>query len=256
MDFCIACAQKTSQGKFNFHIQTNKKFEVNVMEESPVKITTAGAEWLKPLLATQMYVGEVTIGDNVPEGYIDLDTFRKLNKNFGSGDLRELYYSCANDHLVRDFATPKMFAPVDEALKDKIAICLTNRYVPAEIDFKQLAPFAKHLMFIGLDHEHKRFCERFFEIPQFKVETALHLASVLKGARMFVSNLNGNFAIAEELKSRRILLWPDTMKIEVGRYAGRIMIGPQNVLPIGGEYYETCHTTNKLVKLLEDICPV
>lgn len=229
--FCRACLEKTGNLYFKFNLQKDVKHVANVMERENVMLTEGACQFLKPLLEWQPFIEEVTISSSVPCDAFDLSIVRKQMHNFGSGDIRLWYQSCVNDHLDIDLTKPSLEAPFDDRLKDKIIICMTERYVPAEVDMSALKEFASSLVFIGTDFEHQRFCSRYFGIERVIVKDALELAGLMKGCKCVISNLNGNYAIGESLKCKRICLMPDLMKIEFGRYAGRVTIGPMNVIP-------------------------
>lgn len=247
-----ACIKKTEQDKCCFHIQTNVRHMCNVCEREPVMLSNGAAEWLKPLLEAQSFISKVTTGDNVPDGFFDLSTVRKMLHSFASGDLRRWYFVLCNDWLDEDLCYPVLEAKPDFALKDKVIICQSERYVPAEIDFKCLEQFKNCLVFVGTPFEHERFCSKWFNIDYQPVENALILARLMKGCKGVVSNLNGNYMLAEQLKVKRVCCWPDLMKMELGAYRGRVLAGPMNVIPSGGEF-ATCTKTERLKKLVETL---
>ena len=231
LSFVRAFLEKIGEKTCHFHIQTNVPHVANVMEREPVMLSTASAAFIKPLLEHQGFISEVSVSDEVPVGFYDLSMVRKMLHNFGSGDIRLWYQSCVNDHLDIDLTKPSLEAPFDDRLKDKIIICMTERYVPAEVDMSALKEFAGSLVFIGTNFEHQRFCSRYFGIERVIVKDALELAGLMKGCKCVISNLNGNYAIGESLKCKRICLMPDLMKIEFGRFTGKITVGPMNVIP-------------------------
>ena len=250
--FVKACLKKTGQSECSFHIQTNVKHMANVMERDPVMMSDASANFLKPLLKAQSFISEVTVGDAVPQDAFDLSNMRKTFHNFGSGDLRLWYYALCNDWLDEDLTKPILEAEPDYSLKDKIILCLSERYVPFEIDFSCLQKWSDRIVFVGTDFEMQRFCSKHFGLLRQPVKDALELARLMKGCKCVISNLNGNYMLAEQLKVRRICCWADLMKAELGPYRGRILPAPMNVIPSGGEF-ATCTKTARLQKLVEEL---
>ena len=127
------------------------------------------------------------MSNSVPSDAFDLSNVRKLMHNFGSGDIREWYRCCVNDHLEIDLVKPSLEAPFDDRLKDKIIICMSERYVPAEVNVAALKKYSDQLVFIGTDFEHQRFCQKYFEIERFAVKDALELAGLMN--RLQVCNI-------------------------------------------------------------------
>lgn len=215
-------------------------------EPDAVMLTQKAAEFIKPLLDEQSWIKTI-ISDTIPDGYFDLSNFRKLMKNFGSGNIPYWYLSCINEHLDIDCSIPSLDCKPSEELKDKVLICLTDRYVPYGLNMAVLKDFADSLCFIGLSNEHEKFERTFFKIDYHPVKDALEIAKLMKGSKGVIANLGGNYSIAESIKCKRVCLWPDLMQ-----YGMRVTIGPCNVSPQGG-WWDIALNGKKLYNLTKEL---
>lgn len=196
-----------------------------------VQLTQAAAEFMKPLFESQGW--KVSISDKIPEGFINLDEFRKLKLNFAAGDLRLWYYQLTNIILPKDLQRPVLDIEADYTFSDKIIVCRTSRYNNPFIDWKALRSIKDKLMFIGLKEEHEDFCQNCFEVDFYKVENALDAARKIAGCDLMISNQCGLYAIAEQLKIPRLLIEAEYMRIE-NNGRSYLVPGPVNTQPQGG----------------------
>ena len=247
LNFCLELVQHFGVEKFNFHIQTNVEFEKSHVGQTGVMLTTEAAQFIKPLLEAQPYIEQVTVGDQVPNGAIDLNKFRKQLINYYSGDIRDYYYSLTNVSLPREFWKQVLFVEPNVQFKDKILFTLTERYVNCNVDYKQLEQFKDKLVFVGTEAEHKVFCQKYFELKFVKFNSLLELASAIAGAKGYISNQNGLCVVAEGLKVNRGLITADHMIVD-----GKKQFGPVNVVPLGG-LCSTIHNTSKLIDVVKII---
>lgn len=250
--FCKDLADKGNQETFKLHIQTNVKDMAMNMHYHPfgdVRMTEAGANYIKPLLEAQDYIEEVTISDDyTPDsGMINLDIFRKIKINFMSGDIRRWYYNLSKQHLPAEFWRPILSVDVDDTYKDKIILCSTARYQNVFIDYKVLSKFADKFVFFGLESEYEEFKKNNFNLEFYKTIDALDAAKKIVGAKGLCSNQNGIYTIAECLKVPRILISP-----EVCKFNDTIHPGPHNNHPQGG-WNEDVATNDKLVASVEEL---
>lgn len=240
--------QKLSD-KANYHLQTNGKIANPTWIEkthlnSNVYLSTNQAQFIKPLLQTCQFINEVTIGDNVPKGANNFDALKTKNLNTFGGEMRDYCYNFfyQNFTLPREYWKPVLNVKANQKYKDKILFTLTERYVNALIDYKSLAPFKDELVFLGTEHQFIKFNQTYFQLAErIQPSTALEAAELIKGARGFVANQTGFFAIAEALKVPRILLPCDVIKV-----GQKFTFGPKNVLPLGG-WCQNVSINNKLI---------
>lgn len=109
----------------------------------------------------------------------------------------------------------------------KILINRTSRYRNDGIHYWFLKEYQDQVMFAGLSDEHQAFCREWeLDIPLLEVNNFLDLAWVIGGCKFFIGNQSMCFAIAEAMKTPRIL--------EICPYA-------PNVMPCGPNGYDFLH---------------
>jgi len=106
----------------------------------------------------------------------------------------------------------------------KILINRTSRYQNPFTSYFFLRDHQEDLLFVGMEEEHKEFCKQWgLDIPHHKVNDFWDLANSIYTCRFFIGNQSLCFAIAEGLKTPRLL--------EVCPYA-------PNVIPTGQNAYD------------------
>lgn len=239
-----ALSQKIGQ-KITFHIQTNVKIplvtQIEKTHSNPtIHMSVQSAEFLKPLLQNCQFIDQVLISDQIPSGAINLNTFRSEGINLYSGDLRDAYFNFTDYVLQREYQKPILDVQPDYKYKDKILFTLTERYVNT-INYIKLKQFEDSIVFIGTEKEYLNFNQSYFKIKQkIAPSNMLEVARYMKGAKGYIANETGFFALAEALKVPRILLPPDYMFFDY-----RVVPGPKNVIPIGG-WSQSISKANKL----------
>ena len=233
--FCIDVAHAQRQEQFNFHIQTNVPFvpsqcEISSRGNRTVFLTKSEAQFIKPLIEAQPYIKKVTIGDKLPEKTIDLSRFRLLTLNLAAGDIREWYYQLIANLLPKEFWKQLLFVKPNNKFQDKILFTLSERYNNCFVDFKELQLYEDKLVFIGTEKEYNIFSQKYFKLPfAGKFNNLLQIAEAIAGARGYIANPTGLFSIAECMKTPRLLISSQFIKIE-----DKIKFGPKNVNCLGG----------------------
>jgi hypothetical protein len=247
--FCKDFITEIKQEKFNFHIQTNVQDPTMNMLHHPfgtVRITESAAKFMKSLLESQDFINEVSFGDSIPAGAINLDTFRTLKINFTAGDIRSWYYNLSKQHLAREFWKPVISVKnVNKTYADKILIAFTQRYQNVFINYASLKNYKDNLVFIGTEEEYNLFKEKVCELPYLKCSSLLEIAEYIAGAKGVIGNPSGLYSLAECMKVNRILISPDYFM-----YNNQLAPGPVNVHPQGG-WNEVASTTEKLMNSIE-----
>ena len=209
-------------------------------------LSRGAAEFLSPLLELQGW--KTSVSDDVPSGYIDLDKFRELRLNFSGSDIRAWVYNLVKLQLPMDLRRKTILKHgIDSSFSDKVIFAKTDRYVNPFLDFNILKPLKDKIVFIGLPQEHKDFCDRFFKVDYQKCEDAARMLEVIAGGKTFIANQCGPYSLAEQAKVRRCLL---TAEFMVWEKIDRIVPGPCNVIPQGGECY-ICGTNERLAAYVE-----
>lgn len=244
----LANRQLEARDSLSIHLQTNKK--CSYYKEHPygtVGLTTAAADFLAPLFEKQGW--PTTVGDEIPYGAFDIDNFRKLRLNFSCGEIRLWCYNLSAVPLPMNLQrkTLTKYEP-DSSFAEKVIVCRTDRYINAYIDYKLLEPIKDRIVFVGLEKEHKSFCDEIFPVDYYKCKDAVDMLNVMAGAKAVISNPCGPYALAEQAKLPRCLLTPEFLVIQE-KYIG---IGPVNVIPQGGACW-MCGTNSRLQEYVKQI---
>lgn len=118
-----------------------------------------------------------------------------------------------------DFSLPWIETGDSDQFKDHLIINRTARYRNESIDYSFLNAYSDRMYFVGLPDECIRFNqETGLSIPYLRVRDFYSLAAIIKSCRVFLGNQSMCFALAEAMKTPRIL--------EVCHYA-------PNVIPEG-----------------------
>lgn len=216
---------------FDLHLR------VNVVSGSPLphpagryRMTEPLAEWLRPLLEAQPYIGSVTISPDAPADAFDLDCTRELPVYASAGEIRYYYYALSPAPLPKDFAAPVLTAAPDARAAGRIVVFRSGRYHNPQIDLRGLRDLAPRMMFLGLPEEHDAFCREVFPVEYMPTDSALEAAELIAGADLTIGNQTALFAVAEQLKVPR---WLESCQLM--DYDGRPCWGCPNVLPFGGK---------------------
>ena len=248
LNFCLELVQYFNGKFFDLHIQTNVQHQKSIVGQSGVIFTTEAAQFIKPLLEAQPYINKVTIGDQVPAEAIDLNRFKKQALNYYAGDIRDYYYNLTNVMLPRAFQKRILIVQPNNKFKDKILFTLTERYINCNINLKKIEQFKDDLVFLGTEQEYNTFCKNYFNVQSAgKFNSLLEVAELMAGAKGYISNQTGFFALAEGLKIDRGLICSDVMIVQ-----NKKQLGPVNVLPLGG-FCSTIHSSYKLQDVIKNL---
>ena len=254
--FCIETAAHYGEKKFDYCLQINKQSSDfgKYFPADGILLTRENAEFIRPLLESQPYIGQVLIREEPGKGFIDLNFFRNGFISPAGGEIRDWYYTFSRLTLPREFWKKILFVEPDPAYKDRILFSLTERYVNRGIDYMALKEFRDHLVFIGTDSEYQTFRSRYFELDRAELkpeDSLLTVARWLAGAKGFMSNQSGFFSLAELMKINRVLLPPDWIREGEGD-GSRLMAGPKNNLPLGG-WANSVSFTPKMVDAVKEL---
>lgn len=158
---------------------------------------------MKPLLESQEYIHGFEIWDGQHIDF-DLEDVRIKNKEVLSGGLIHYWPMLIIPELNCDLSVP--WLKVEPIESNKICINFTERYRRNKIHYLFLSEHQKDLVFLGLPHEHKEFCEQWgMNIEYKQVEDFLELAKIIAGCRFFMGNQSFCWHISDALKKKRIL---------------------------------------------------
>lgn len=254
--FCLETASSVGEKEFNYCLQINKQSSdfSKYFPADGVLLTREKAEFIRPLLESQPYIGRVLILEETERGFVDLNYFRNGYVSLVGGEIRDWYYTFSRNTLPREFWKKILFVEPDPSYRDKILFSLTERYVNRGIDYMALKEFRDHLVFIGTDSEYQTFRSRYFELDRAELkpeDSLLTVARWLAGAKGFMSNQSGFFSLAELMKINRVLLPPDWIREGEGD-GSRLMAGPKNNLPLGG-WANSVSFTPKMVDAVKEL---
>ena len=236
--FCCELSAHYKFDQFDYNIQINRRlseFYEKKPEEDAFLMTQESAEFVKPLLDSLPYVRNVSISEKAEEGSIGLNSFRDGNISPVGCEIRDWYYNYSVATLPRAFWKKIIHVTPNPAYRDKILFTLTDRYVSKGLNYMALKDFRDHLVFIGTDREYRAFQEKYFELDRAELkseDSLLTVAQYMAGAKGYVSNPTGFFALAELMKINRILFASDWIGDALDN--GRIPFGPKNNMPLGG----------------------
>ncbi len=214
------------------------------------------AEYLRPLLESQPYVGTVIHSKNCPDDVdVNFESYQAFYRLMLGPDLVKLNMMCAgvrshhfplklsgvtlhSEHVkymdgihfdldkhrdLQGWSQDHAWLRVDPVHKHDVIINRSPRYNENYFDYTLLKE--QDCGFIGLKEEYDEFIKRYGFAHHVKIDNALDVAKYIAGSKLFVGNQSSCKAIAEGLKHPRLVEisknWPDSMPI--GKY-GHITI--------------------------------
>lgn len=179
------------------------------------------ATMLKPLLLSTDFIEDVMIYNGQKIDY-DLDKFRRIGLNLGAGNISRWYFQ-AFPELTCDLIEPTIKVQLSRILNETIVINRTERYQNGQIDYSILNQYSNPKYFVGTEHEYHLMSKVIENLQYHEVLNFYHLADLINNCKVFIGNQSMNFAIAEQLKSNRIL---------------ETYFGCPNVIPCGGKAFD------------------
>lgn len=172
---------------------------------------------LKPLLEKQPYIAKVDkyLGQRIQ---VDLDLVRQRDIGMPNGNIA-YWYGYIFPDMICDAAVPWIEAEDKyPELANTIIVNRTQRYQNAHISYSFLRRRKEDLMFVGTLTEFELVKREIPQLAYLDVDNFYDLACAIKSCKFFVGNQSMCFAIAEAMKTPRIL--------EICSFA-------QNVIPCG-----------------------
>jgi hypothetical protein len=179
------------------------------------------ATMLKPLLLRTNFIEDVLIYNGQKVDY-DLDKFRTIGLNLGAGNISRWYFQ-AFPELTCDLIEPTIEIKLSRILNETIVINRTERYQNGQIDYSILNQYKNPKYFVGTEHEFHLMSKMVKNLQYQEVSNFYELADLINNCKVFIGNQSMNFAIAEQLKSNRIL---------------ETYFGCPNVIPCGGKAFD------------------
>ncbi|NBU80613.1 MAG: hypothetical protein EBS55_03055 [Flavobacteriaceae bacterium] len=177
---------------------------------------------LRPLLLTTDFIEDVIVYNGQKIDY-DLDKFREIGLNLGAGNISRWYFQTFPE-LTCDLFEPTLGLGFSKLVKnDSIIINRTERYQNGQLDYSILNQYDNHKYFVGTEHEYYLMSKIIKDLEYVEAFSFYHIAELINNCKVFIGNQSMNFAIAEQLKSNRIL---------------EMYFGCPNVIPCGGKAYD------------------
>ena len=156
---------------------------------------------LQPLLLAQKDFATVDILKDQHFDY-NLDLIREYPFPLNRGNIARWYFYIFAVNY--DLGKAWLQVAPDTSMKDHIVIARSQRYRQPLIDYSFLRKYKK-VAFVGVPQELEDMRRMLPDIEYRPVENFLELAQVIAGSRLFIGNQSFPFAIAEALKTKRML---------------------------------------------------
>lgn len=174
---------------------------------------------LRPLLLSCDFIVDVMVYNGQKIDY-DLDKFRTIGFNFGSGDIKR-WYTYVFPEMTFDIEGPLFTS--NKPKEDYLLINRTNRYQNGQIDYSILNDYSLKQLFAGTKDEFEVMKKTLPRLEHLKVNDFNELKDYISASKVFIGNQSMCFAIAEQLQTERIL---------------EVYFGCPNVIPAGGDFYD------------------
>jgi hypothetical protein len=220
--------------KADLHLQVDQPghYGKNPHPLGNLMLTTKMVDMLTPLLQSQDYINSCSVYDPSTTIDFDLDIVRQYPWYMSRGDLCRHYFLAFAAYYDLQHAWLKVDPDTD--YNDTIVIARSQRYNAPGIDYSFLQQYPK-LVFIGIEVEYEIMKEKLPGLQFKKVNDFLHMARIIAGSRLFIGNQSFPYAIAEALKTNRLL---------------EVYFQSPNVIPTGNSACDFCFQPQfeKLVK--------
>ncbi|MHA2009890.1 MAG: hypothetical protein ACXADW_10850 [Candidatus Hodarchaeales archaeon] len=165
----------------------------------------------KPLMDLQPYIKEFVLWESKPFEKIDinLDAFRIVaSKAILSEQIKHLAVSHAETFKVDIDLTKPWLEGVEPNYQADIILGWTPRYHDKkEIDYNLLKPYANRILCVGKGRDIRGFKEETgLDFAYYECDrSALKMAQLIKGCKLFIGTQSAPFAMAESMKVPRVL---------------------------------------------------
>jgi hypothetical protein len=205
--YSLPVAKKLSELTFkpiNFLLKLNENLVLPPGYSHPlnnVMLNQEMADMLLPLLNSLPYINQTQVYNN-QETHINLSLFREAGLELDKGNIaRWNFYTTG---INADLSKPWINVQPDNEFADSIVLARSSRYNNPLIDYNFLGDYDK-VVFIGVKQEYDKMKKSLPKLYWHKVSNFLELAKVIGGSRLFIGNQSFPFAVAEGLKTRRLL---------------------------------------------------
>lgn len=159
-------------------------------------------DMLLPLLKHQSYIASVEPyeGQKIT---VDLDKIRTNDIGMPYGHIARWYFYLFPD-MACDLGEPWLDVPPNDTAKDYIIVNRTSRYRNPHISYAFLRYYS-NVLFVGTKDEFEDVRKEIPNLAHYQFGSFLELASAIKSCKLFIGNQSMCFALAEAMKSQRVL---------------------------------------------------
>lgn len=188
----------------NFYLRLNQPLILSGYLSHPmgnVMLNEKMAAMLSPLIEAQEYINSCLIYDD-QKIHIDLDVVRSKTISVSSGNIARWYsyFTGVTPELWKSWLTVQP----DKSYADTIILARSERYRNPAINYSFLQGY-NNIAFVGVKSEYDEMKKIVPNIEWVQVADFYQLAAIIAGCRFFIGNQSLPYAIAEGLKTPRIL---------------------------------------------------
>ncbi len=194
--------------KIDLYIKLDVKIELPNLPYGSKMLSQKAFDLLLPLLKLQYYFNKIEVYTDQNFDF-DLDLFRSMPINANFGCLQRHWFHIFNTHydLSKIWITNVSNEP---RLSRSIIVSRSHRYRNNTINYGFLSLY-EEVKFIGTDEEYLDFKKIVSHASHLKINDFLEMASFINSCKLFIGNQSFPFALAEAMKSTRILeICPET----------------------------------------------
>ncbi|MGI4750975.1 MAG: hypothetical protein ACRYFB_10090 [Janthinobacterium lividum] len=166
-----------------------------------VMINQKMADMLFPLFSLQNYINESSAYNN-QKIHIDLDFFRSKTIKLKNSNIARWYSYTTG--ITPELWKPWLKVEPNYSYADKIVLARSERYRNSTIKYSFLKDY-KNTVFIGVKSEYEDMKKAIPDLKWLQVKDFLEMTQIIAGCKFFIGNQSFPYAIAEGLKSPRIL---------------------------------------------------
>ncbi len=164
-------------------------------------LTDKSIAFLQPLLLAQQQFEICTKWNNEVIDY-NLNDIKKYPFDYKYGNIVRWYFLAFG--VTYNTTLPWLQVKPNNDYSQSIIIARSFRYRSPQIDYSFLSKY-NNICFVGLQDEFADMQKQIPNIKHIQTNTALALAEIITGCKLFIGNQSFPFAVAEALKVKRVL---------------------------------------------------
>ncbi len=190
--------------RIHLHLQTGQKGHYGKKPHplGNIMLNDKMVQLLHPLLTAQSYITSCDVYNGSSSIDINCDLIRAYPFPLNRGNISRWYFYLFG--MNTDLGQPWLRVEPDNNWREHIVIARSQRYQAPAISYEFLKKYPKKI-FVGVEAEWKEMQSMIPGLQYQPVNNFLELATIIAGSRLFIGNQSFPFAIAEGLKTRRLL---------------------------------------------------